>query len=255
MNALLSTGAITALACVACLSASSARADFTPVRDSGSEATVQEIFDHYFTVTATGADTGVMGAAHESYTFADGSTATRINDFGAGHASPIDLLTGTSNDLDSIWTDGVSVFTAEARFAGFSQSFGIDTTPGDGVDHSALFSVSGNGYTDTGLGGAGGPMHLTGEWSWTRGGSGHGPWSSNPADNPDGLDHMITYQIDDSSAQTVWWLFFEDLNSLGDKDYNDLVVEVRAVPIPVPGAVALGVAGFSGFALLRRRLR
>lgn len=232
-----------------------ANADFTVVEDSGAEATVQEIFDHYLTVTSMGADTGVMGAAHESYVFGDGSTATRVNDFGAGHGSPIDLLTGTPDYLDNTWTDGVANFTAQARFAGFSQSFGIDTTPGDGVDHSVLFSVSGSGYTDGGLSGGSGPTNLSGIWAWTRSGSGDGPWSSNTADNWDGEDHMIAYQIDDGTGDTVWWLFFEDLDYRGDKDYNDLVVEIRAAPIPLPGAVVLGLAGFGAVGLVRRRFR
>ena len=51
---------------------------------------------------------------------------------------------------------------------------------------------------------------------------------------------------------------FEDLSGLGDRDYNDLVVEVRGVsdaPIPLPATLALVAAGLAGLGALRVRAR
>ena len=51
---------------------------------------------------------------------------------------------------------------------------------------------------------------------------------------------------------------FEDLSGLGDRDYNDLVVEVRGVsdaPIPLPGTLVLAAAGLAGLGALRIRAR
>ncbi len=242
------------------LLAVSANADFTQVTDSGSEATVMEIFDHYFGVAGTGPATGTLNAAHESYTFASGGGATRVHDFGDGYSSPIDLLTpNVSTDNDMVWTDGIASFEVQARFAGYSQSFGIDRDLTNSVvDHNEIFSVSGSGYTDTGLSGGASDLHLSGLWAWTRGGNQGGPWSSNTPDNSDGLDHMVTYLIDPGdrdSNETVWWVFFEDLNNLGDHDYNDLAVEIRAQPIPIPGAAVLGLVGLGMVGAVRRRFK
>jgi len=243
------------------LLAVSANADFTQVTDSGSEATVMEIFDHYFGVSASGPVTGTLNAAHEWYTFDSGGSATRVNDFGAAYGSPIDLLTpDLSTDNDMVWTDGIATFEVQARFAGYTQSFGIDTNLTNSlVDHTEIFAVTGNGYTDTGLSGGASGLHLSGLWAWTRGGSAAGPWSSNASDNGDGLDHMVTYLIDPrdnaNTNETIWWVFFEDLDRLGDHDYNDLAVEIRAQPIPLPGTVILGAVGLGMVGAIRRRLR
>ncbi|UCE59848.1 MAG: DUF4114 domain-containing protein [Phycisphaerales bacterium] len=240
------------------LLAVSANADFTQVTDSGSEATVREIFDHYFGVATSGPMTGTLDAAHEWYTFDTGGGATRVNDFGAGYSSPIDLLTpNLSTDNDMIWTDGIATFEVQARFAGYDQSFGIDTDLTNSVvDHNEVFSVTGSGYTDTGLSGGASGLHLSGEWAWTRAGSDAGPWSSNAPDNTDSLDHVVTYLLDPADGktnETVWWVFFEDLNNLGDHDYNDLAVEIRAQPIPVPGAAILGLVGLGMVGAVRGR--
>lgn len=48
-------------------------------------------------------------------------------------------------------------------------------------------------------------------------------WSSNPANNPDGDDHVATVQIAPGAYRLSW----EDLPDLGDNDFNDLIVVVR----------------------------
>lgn len=252
MPRLVSTGLAASLVVILLAAAPAARADFTNVFASG-EPTVREIFEHFYgSATVTGAATG-SGAAHDSYVFSSGVTAVRIADFfPGGPVGQIDLILGFGpDDTDQVWTITGGTFTATARvrFAGYAQEFGYDPTPGDGVvDHNLLFSVPGSGYNP---GGSAGPMTLSGQWAWTRDGSGAGPWSSVILDNPDGLDHMIAYTVDEGTSENVWWLFFEDLSGLGDADYNDLVVELRAVP--EPATLVFGTVGVALSVLFRRR--
>jgi len=83
-----------------------------------------------------------------------------------------------------------------------------------------------------------------------------GTWYSNTGLNSDGKDHMVAYQGTDTDdiqiadlGPGLWTdnefiLGFEDQVGLGDGDYQDLVVIVKSVnPVPVPGAVLLGILG------------
>jgi hypothetical protein len=62
---------------------------------------------------------------------------------------------------------------------------------------------------------------------------------------------MVTYFMEGvSSTETVWTIFMEDLRLYeSDLDYNDFVVEIRAVP--EPGSILL--LGLGALALLRKR--
>jgi len=54
-----------------------------------------------------------------------------------------------------------------------------------------------------------------------------------------------------AGGEAVWLLFWEDLPSAGDADYNDFVVELRA--IPEPSAFLLVGGGLTALAAIRRR--
>lgn len=93
---------------------------------------------------------------------------------------------------------------------------------------------------------------------------GGGVFYSDTALNPDQLDHMLAYQgTNTDTVQIPPWaaglwtdneyiLAWEDLLRGGDLDYNDFVVMVESVMVPVPAAVLLGILGL-GVAGLKLR--
>ncbi len=224
-------------------------ASFSSVGYSG-ETNTRQILNNIYNVSFTGSNWGGT-----SYTSSQGISAVRMNDFfPSGALNPQSIVADKgSNTVDQIWSDGVLEMSAEARFAGYSQQFGFIT----GTSHSEktymnLFNVQGSGFNVSGGKENWVTPHL---WRWARSGT-NGPQSSLDVDNADGRDHMISYQITGLTGlqpnEKVWVLFFEDMNKCqgSDFDYNDLVVEIRALPqqsptapVPVPGAIILGMIG------------
>ncbi len=156
----------------------------------------------------------------------------------------IDMLSSSRGQAaDAVWMGGEISATAVARYAGYSQRFGFDR--GDGFE--VLFNVSGSQMNVTGEG----SVDLTGDtWRWTRSdANGSNSFSSDSSQNSDGLDHMVTYEIIglDRPGRT-WMLFWEDIagphtsnGGSSDRDFNDLAVEVYAVP--EPASLALMILG------------
>ncbi|MCA9251235.1 MAG: PEP-CTERM sorting domain-containing protein [Phycisphaerae bacterium] len=165
----------------------------------------------------------------------------------------ISLLTAGKGDAsDRVWSDAFITAKTVWLRADFTQQFGFDR--GNGFE--LLFDAFGEYENVTGEGSA----DLTGEtWRWVRRDQdGTRAWSSDPGQNPDFLDHMVTYQVDGLNRTGVTYLIFiEDLygshttdGGFSDRDFDDLVIEVHATPEP---ATAMLVLGGAMIALRRRR--
>ncbi len=165
-----------------------------------------------------------------------------------GQLSAVNPTPGSA--ADQIWKNGNISATAIARFAGNGQQFGIDR--GNGFE--LLIDVGGNNMAATGSSSI---NLLNDTWRWVRRSpDGSDTFKSENTTNSDGLDHMVTYRLTGvDPAKTVWLLCFEDLpggTPGSDRDFNDMVVEVRAVPEPVT-CTLLAAGGVAMLAARRRR--
>ena len=117
-------------------------------------------------------------------------------------------------------------------------------------------------FTDADINNGSVQIDITGDFLWginpTRSPCPPGRywWSLNSLNEAD-MDHMMTYFVeglpDTLPGEAVWLLFWEDLTYAdpSDQDYNDFVIEVRA--IPEPGTFLFVAAGLAGLAASRRR--
>lgn len=215
--------------------------------DTGSEDSLQEIFDN-FTIAPIPGD------------------------------SSVDVTTDYINDsLDSYWSitaSGGSIATIIIELAGYAgiNNFGIY----DGEDHvqvfggssaagtQALISILTDGsvyvnFVDTEIDFASG--NRFGFYLDSTAGTNGGMWYSDSILNSDGEDHMLAYQgndidtiqlpsldPDDPQSPGLWesnsWILaFEDLtrtDGTSDDDFQDFVVMVESVsPVPEPGTLFL----------------
>ena len=175
----------------------------------------------------------------------------------------LDQLYGLSNlqrvpdAIDTVWFPANGNATAIAKFAAYTQNFRYIPRNRDGnfydSDFVDLFDVPGatNGI------GLGGPSKNLNSGNvaflWALDPSEAPLWTSLPSQNSDGLDHMVTWEI--INRPNTWVIAWEDLPGGGDRDFNDLVVEVSLAPVPIPPAILLLGSGLVAMIGIRRRFR
>jgi hypothetical protein len=165
--------------------------------------------------------------------------------YGTHYTSSSDLIQ-VSDSLDNLWTETNGQVLFEFRAAGFSQELGYFYNG----SYTALISAINNGYNYTTIN-----MNVPygGPFSWVDKTSG-GTWYSNDLLNSDNMDHFIAFT---TPVAGEYILAFEDWpDSLGDKDYNDLIIKFKQnASVPEPSTFLLVGAGIIGIGLARKRFR
>ena len=184
-----------------------------------------------------------------------------------GSGGILDTLYGLSNLVriqdspfpdDQVWMNLDGGATATAKYAGADETFGY--FPGSsGGTFVGLFTIptAVNGLAPLPGGPYSGviplsePIFRLGAYTPYSGGM---LWSSQQSDNSTpAFDQMVTWLITDGPSAGNYVVGWE-IESPGDADYQDLVVEISlAAPVPVPGAVLLGILGLGAAGLKLRK--
>lgn len=244
-----------ALACAAAIGAASktALASFTPINAPSwaDEDARNKILGAQYGGTFTPTSPGSLDYTNGTI------TAVRVEDIYSTPtlpALPAALSTPANGSLDDqLWQANFRLASAEAVFAALNQEFGYFDGAAGG-SYVKLFNATGVKYAATG---GADISSLSGHTlRWARGGSGR-VWSSKISDNSDQQDHMVTYNIQGLNSNYITWLvLWEDLTTAehSDWDFNDLVVEIKALPVvPIPEPVALMPLLIGGLLGMRRR--
>lgn len=249
---------VVTFAVIALVGAPQARAAFTNVKlpdpfNERPEENQEQIFERIY-----GGDFVRTGVNYSNGTI----NVLRIDDSMTNNGV-LGLVDGTPGSAsDQVWHDGFTDAFAKVRFARDQQSLGYWEGTSGGA-FTTLFDVQGRDYDVVG-----GVMleDMRGKtWRWGRSRGRGGIHSSLPSENPDGLDHLVTYKVEglDTRGYTVWLLCWEDLNFssvpntlTSDRDFNDLVVEIRAIAqigVPEPATGVLALLSLGGLCVARRR--
>lgn len=203
-------------------------------------ATATSISDPWFPTTGDTTEVNLYEIYNDLY----GTTYTDSNDIPQVSPDEVANLFGLG-----LWLE------ATARYAGLGQQFGYyQPTSGGPVTYTQLFNIQDpnvghflSGFTAT--------IWPVGDFGFydLAGGT---YWHSQPGLNPGGEDHMIALYTPDPYTFLLAW---EDLPfALADRDYNDLVVEIRVWQdqiIPEPTSMALLGMGIAGIVVRRLRGR
>ena len=128
-------------------------------------------------------------------------------------------------DNDQIWTNLDGGATAKAMYTGRNEQT-LCYIDANNV-FQQIFTETGNGFGVSCSGTIPGKNILP-TFRWGLISAGH-TWSSQPSDNSDKADHMVTWLIKSGPSAGNFVIAWEDFDCLGDKDYQDLVVEIDTV--------------------------
>lgn len=237
-----------------------------PSNEGGTNNSLVNIMARMYTNTNTTNLAGVTGSVEGNtlatgINFGNGITAVRVFDANAG--GPLHLGLGSAGKQDQAWRDGVVTFEAHARYAGYMQHFGYRQGLAAGAFQTSdsTLDIPSQGFYDTGGPTATLTIGTPVDFQWMRANNNTGldnPQYSFDANNWQQRDQMVTWEIfgfNDGKRRYV--IGFEDINQGGspdDRDFNDLVVELRVDNIvPLPSATGMAMASFGLLALRRRR--